>query len=71
MLAKSLCLFNNIGYFHSGEVIILLKKKGKEGEERRGAKEEKRGEREEKRVKKKKEKLTCAKISYSSEQFQQ
>lgn len=70
MLAKSLCLFNNIDYFYSGKVIILLKKKGKEGEERRGTKE-KRGEREERRVKKKKEKLTCAKISYSNEQFQQ
>lgn len=65
MLAKFLCLFNNIEYLYSRE-IFYIKKEGKK-RVKKNSEEEKEKNGEKSKEGEKKETQTCVKMSYSSE----
>lgn len=71
MLAKFLCLFNNIEYLYSRDIIYIKKEEKRIKKNNEEEKEKKMEKRVKKEGGKKKKTQTHVKMSYSSEQFQQ
>lgn len=71
LLAKFLCLFNNIEYLYSRDIIYIKKEEKRIKKNNEEEKEKKMEKRVKKEGGKKKKTQTHVKMSYSSEQFQQ